>query len=365
MQSSKQDRHHYRQRTKVNINMQTQQLPPAENDVAVLLLFFNRTEVLQRTFDAIRKARPAHLFLYQDGPRNEADIPKTEAARRIVTDEEIDWQCDVQRNYQTNNKGVWAATYDSQQWAFGLHDKCIVLEDDSTPAVSFVRFCTEMLHRYEHDQRIWMICGFNHEEQTDAPYDYLFTTVFSIWGWASWRRVVSQWDAHCSVLDDAFNLHQLEACLDNRRQGWKEMIKVMRKRQTLPVPFYETVFWSAITLNNGLTIVPTRNMIQNTAVSADAAHYNVPLKTLPRRLQQLLTMPAHDVTFPLRHPRYVIENVEYKKRVFRIMAWEHPWIKVGRSLEELDRNLRYGNFSHISSSIVQRIRKMTGHCDYT
>ena len=154
MQSSKQDRHHYRQQTKVNINMQTQQLPPAENDVAVLLLFFNRTEVLQRTFDAIRKARPAHLFLYQDGPRNEADIPKTEAARRIVTDEEIDWQCDVQRNYQTNNKGVWAATYDSQQWAFGLHDKCIVLEDDSTPAVSFVRFCTEMLHRYEHDQRI-------------------------------------------------------------------------------------------------------------------------------------------------------------------------------------------------------------------
>ena len=66
MQSSKQDRHHYRQQTKVNINMQTQQLPPAENDVAVLLLFFNRTEVLQRTFDAIRKARPAHLFLYQD-----------------------------------------------------------------------------------------------------------------------------------------------------------------------------------------------------------------------------------------------------------------------------------------------------------
>ena len=100
-------------------------------------------------------------------------------------------------------------------------------------------------------------------------------------------------------------------------------------------------------------------------MSADAAHYNVPLKTLPRRIQQLLTMPAHDVDFPLRHPRYVIENVEYKKRVFRIMAWEHPWIKVGRSLEELYRNLRYGNFSHIRSSIIQRIKKMTGHCDYT
>jgi hypothetical protein len=40
---------------------------PAENDVAVLLIFFTRQETLQRTFDAIKKARPSHLLLYQDG----------------------------------------------------------------------------------------------------------------------------------------------------------------------------------------------------------------------------------------------------------------------------------------------------------
>ena len=35
-----------------------------------------------------------------------------------------------------------------------------------------------------------MIAGFNNEEITpDITSDYFFATTFSIWGWASWRRV--------------------------------------------------------------------------------------------------------------------------------------------------------------------------------
>lgn len=61
------------------------------------------------------------------------------------------------------------------------------------PAVSFFQFCKEMLDKYEYDTRISMIAGFNPEEITqDMPYDYFFTTTFSIWGWASWKRVVDQ-----------------------------------------------------------------------------------------------------------------------------------------------------------------------------
>ena len=41
----------------------------SEVDVAVLLLFFTRTEITKRTFEQIRKARPSRLYLYQDGAR--------------------------------------------------------------------------------------------------------------------------------------------------------------------------------------------------------------------------------------------------------------------------------------------------------
>jgi hypothetical protein len=46
------------------------------------------------------------------------------------------------------------------------------------------------------------------------------------------------------------------------------------------------------------------------------------------------------------------------------MAWGHPWIKIGRSFEELYRNLRYGNFRQIREAIVQRFKKLTGRSSY-
>ena len=39
-------------------------------------------------------------------------------------------------------------------------DKCIVLEDDDVPSVSFFTFCKEMLDKYEQDPRITMIAVF-------------------------------------------------------------------------------------------------------------------------------------------------------------------------------------------------------------
>jgi methionyl aminopeptidase len=41
--------------------------------VPVLILFFNNPQKLSRVFEQVRKARPTHLFLYQDGPRDERD----------------------------------------------------------------------------------------------------------------------------------------------------------------------------------------------------------------------------------------------------------------------------------------------------
>ena len=142
------------------------------------------------------------------------------------------------------------------------------------------------------------------------------------------------------------------------------MVKMMRKHKKQGKPVYETVLWSYLALHSCLTIVPTRNMIYNSAVSDDSVHYKAGIKTLPRRIQKLLTMPAHDMTFPLRHPPLIIEDVEYKQRVFRIMAWEHPWIKISRSVEELYRNLRYGNIRNIWQSVVRRVKILTGRYDY-
>ena len=346
------------------MNEETNNRPDGVTDVTVLLIFFTRIETLRRTFDVIRQSRPSRLYLYQDGPRNDDDVEKLAAARTIVSDEHIDWPCEVHRNFQENNGGAWASNYQAERWVFSEQDRAIVLEDDSTPSRSFIPFCKELLDRYADDQRVGLIAGFNHEGITDAPYDYIFTTVMPIWGWATWRRVVDQWDEHYAVVSEDYDMHQLEALVDSRRHGWKEMVRKMRHHRKAGMPIYETQLWQSLMFSSGLTIVPTRNMISNSGVSADSAHFTSALSTLPKAMQRLMTLPCYEVSFPLRHPKYVIENVEYKYRVFRIMAWEHPLIKISRSMEELWRNLRHGSIRNIWSSVVHRVRKLTGRHDY-
>lgn len=332
---------------------------PYKTDIAVLMLFFNRADSFSKVFAEVKKARPSRLFLYQDGPRGEKDMPGIEACRQLVSDEQIDWECEVHRMYQEKNYGCDPSEYISQKWAFSITDKCIVLEDDDVPSQSFFPFCKEMLDRYENDERITMVAGFNSDEVTlDIPYDYFFTSVFSIWGWASWRRVIDKWDEHYSFLQDQFNMRQLEA-LVKQRNFRNDTIKMFRDHQSTGKAYYESIFWASMLLNNGLAIMPTKNLVNNIGASDDSTHYSA-LRTMPRRLQRIFTMQRFELDFPLKHPKYIIENVEYKEHVYKTHAWNHPWIKVGRSFEELWLNLRYGNFSQIGKSLQRRINKWIG-----
>lgn len=331
---------------------------PAKIDVAVLLLFFNRPDTFGQVFEQVRKARPSKLFLYQDGARGERDKAGIEACRKIA--ENVDWECEVHQKYQEKNYGCDPSEYISQKWAFSVVDRCIVLEDDDVPSESFFPFCKELLDRYADDTRISMISGFNPDEVTQGvPYDYLFTTAFSIWGWASWRRVIEQWEGNYSFLDDDYNLHQLERLIKVRKLR-KNFIKICRDYRETGKEYYESIFRTAMLYNSGLAIMPTHNLINNIGLTADSTHYAANFHTLPRRLRRLFTMQRFELNFPLRHPRYVIENVDYKEHFYKANAWGYPWIKIGRSIEELWLNLLHGNFSIIMKSLLNRINIWLG-----
>lgn len=328
-------------------------------DVSVLLLFFNRPDHFGQVWEQVKAAKPARLFLYQDGPRGEKDMPGILACRELVSDENIDWDCEVHRLYQEKNFGCDPSEYISQKWAFSLTDKCIVLEDDDIPSQSFFPFCKEMLDRYEHDQRVWMVAGFNTDEKTEGiSSDYFFTTAFSIWGWASWRRVLDTWDGAYTFLDSEDAVKHLENIVKERRYR-SEFLQMCRNHRASGKEYYETIFWASMLLNNGLAIMPRVNLINNVGLDG-GTHYAGSLATTPRGLRRIFTMQRHELQFPLRHPQYVCEWMPYKESTYRANAWEHPWIKVQRSFEELFLNLRYGNFSVITKAIAKRIEKTLG-----
>ena len=327
-------------------------------DIAVLLIFFNRPDHFREVFEEVRKARPARLFLYQDGPRNDRDLPGIETCRKIAAD--IDWDCQVERLYQEKNYGCDPSEFIAQKWAFSHVDRCIVLEDDDVPAQSFFPFCKELLDRYADDERVTMIAGFNSDEQTPGiEADYFFTTVFSIWGWASWRRVTDQWDEHYTWLDNPEKVEHVEQLMASGKLR-RDFLQMCRDHRASGKAYYETIFWSHMLLSGGMAVMPTRNQINNIGFTGEGTHYATSLKTMPRRLRRQFTMQRFELTFPLRHPAELVENTAFKKRVYKRNAWNHPWRKIQYSLEELILNLRYGHFTDIAKAIRHRIGKWTG-----
>lgn len=292
------------------------ELYKAEVDVAVLLLFFTRTDITLRTFEQIRKARPSRLYLYQDGPRKgrQDDVDNIKECREAV-ESMIDWECEVHRNYQEKNFGCDPSEYISQKWMFETEDKGIIIEDDDVMSVSFFRFCKDLLDKYENDQRVNIICGMNHlGVYEDCPYDYLFVRDGgSIWGWATWKRVIDQWDPEYKFLNDSYAVKCMRDEYGKERTD--KFIATCKRHKAAGKEYYESLNGSMGKLFGNMNIVPAKNMTCNIGVSAETTHSVNALYKLPLKARRQLFMKTYEYEFPLKHPTYMQHDEGYWKKV--------------------------------------------------
>lgn len=288
----------------------------SEVDVAVLLIFFTREEQTVRTFEQIRKARPARLYLYQDGARvGRGDDMKNLIKCRKAVENMIDWDCEVHKFYQEENYGCDPSEYISQKWMFSTEEKGIIIEDDDVMSVSFFRFCKELLDKYENDTRINMICGMNHLGiYTECPYDYFFSQGGgAIWGWASWRRVIDQWDPNYTLLDDEYNIRLLKANVGSERVN--SFISTCKRHKNSGREHYESIFGYNRFFNSTFNIIPKKNMTCNIGVAAESTHSVNNINLLPKSIRRQLFMEIYEIDFPLKHPVCMLDEVIYKRKI--------------------------------------------------
>lgn len=289
------------------------------NEYNILIIFFNNLDRFKAVFEMVKKARPANLFLYQDGPRNASDF-KNIAEIRDYINNSIDWECNVYKKYQEKNYGCDPSEFISQKWAFSIVDKCIVLEDDDVPAMSFFRFCWDLLIKYENDERISIICGMNNLDtfNLESEKDYFFTSSGCIWGWASWKRVIDSWDPNYSWLDDPEKLKAIRPYFNNAKK-YNNFIKLSKKRRESGIEYYETILGVSQMLNHQLNIVPTRNLISNIGIIG-GVHTTNNSNTIPKKMRPLYYKKTFEIRFPLRHPDTIYDNLEYKRKVQSIIT---------------------------------------------
>ena len=319
-------------------------------DIAVLILFFNRPKMLEKVFEQVRLARPSRLYLFQDGAREGRpdDVENVAKCREVVNN--IDWECEVHTNYQEKNLGCDPSEYVSQKWMFESEEMGIVLEDDDVPSQSFFPFCKELLEKYKDDERINMICGMNNLETYDSPYDYVFTSTETITGWASWKRVIDGWTDHVDFVNNEYYVKKYKDFYKGQFDTEK-MLKKYVDQNVEGVAYYESILSANCKLNSRLNIVPCKNLISNIGNEGESTHGGASLECLPKGIRRIFNMKTYEYEFPLKHQPYVIEDVDFRNKLYRVMGVGHPFVRLSRRFESLFLRLKYGQYKGVWNSV--------------
>lgn len=324
-------------------------------DVPVKVNIWIRPECQRKQFEVIKKARPSILFVTSDGGRNEKEWELIKQNRKIY-DEEIDWDCKVYKLYMDHNLGLYAMGRERTKLIWSIVDRCIFLEDDILPSVSFFRFCAELLEKYKDDERIECICGMNHLGKCeDVNSDYFFSRQGSIWGLATWKRSFEE-RGDFSYATDPYVMKLLKQRTTKNPIAWKRLCAYGKQEKFEGhVPGGE--FWHEFNMyaQNRLQIVPRVNLVSNIGATSDSVHADV-LEQLPRGFRRVFNMKTYELEFPLKTAKYVIPDIDYEKKRNRIMAYNMPAIEAYRKMERVFIKLRHGEILYILKKIVEKLR---------
>jgi len=274
----------------------------------IALLVFNRPETTARVFSAIREARPACLLVVADGPRDDhyTDVERCDEVRRIV--EQVDWPCEVLRNYSEINLGCGVRPASGITWVFEQVEEAIILEDDCLPHPTFFRYCQDLLGKYRDDERIMHIAGNNSSAvSSKGAYSYYFSLFPHCWGWASWRRAWRHFDFDMKHFLEIINEGWLDCILSDRGISKSWQYRFMEAFGPGKKHIWDFQWTFACWINNGLSILPNNNLISNIGFGSAATH----TKDVNSKFAFI---PISPMKFPLCHPPFVIRDVEADKR---------------------------------------------------
>lgn len=282
----------------------------------ILFITFIKFDTAFAVLEKIREACPKKLYIASDGGRNPEE-------QQIILDfrekllQQIDWECEIYTLFEEKNNGCKYGPYNAITWFFDHEEQGIILEDDCLPDNSFFRFCDILLEKYKHEERIFMIGGWNAFDLSPNIYscldeDYFFSKYPHIWGWATWRRA---WSKYTIDKVDKIILTDLPTSVfkhANEQQYWRKVFKNYKKKK-LDAWDYPMLYY--ILTHHLLCIVPKINMISNIGFNRkDATH--------TKEYSKFQKLEIKQQKFPLKHPKEKILNYNIDYQNFKITFFQ-------------------------------------------
>ena len=296
-------------------NTSIPQQPEWDRDIPVLLIVFSRLDTTQKVFERIRLAQPKRLYIAADGARahKQGETEKVEAVRHFLINA-VDWDCEVKTKFEAHNLGCKYNPQSAISWFFGQEEMGIILEDDCVPSTTFFPYCSELLHRYKEDLRIWGISGSNLvEDFHEGPKDtYFFSEFFMTWGWASWRN---RWKKHEENLEN-FDFYLSTPLFKEKFKNAtaaQQMVNRARISYKDKLDAWDYQWLYTCMINHGLLATPYRNQIYNIGFGEEATHTTN---------KSGMSIQEKNIELPIQHPQILLPDRARDNAFFkRIFGW--------------------------------------------
>ena len=238
----------------------------------ILFLIFNRPDSTKLVFESIRSIKPAKLYIAADGARKHkvGEDLLCKDTRSII--DLIDWECEIKTLFRNENLGCKIAVSSAIDWFFENEEQGIILEDDCLPNESFYIYCETLLNYYASDERIMHISGNNFQDgNVRGNGSYYFSNYNHIWGWATWKRAWKAYNVDLSFLTETEIETLIEKQFDTKKERlfWNNIFKKVINK-TIGTWDYQWTY--AVWKNNGLSILPNKNMIANIGFNNNGTH---------------------------------------------------------------------------------------------
>lgn len=167
------------------------------NKSPVVLFVYNRPNHTKIVLDALCKnigAKEHPLYIFADYAKNAKAIPGMQAVRWIIHDTKVvEAFAEVHIIEADKNKGLAPSIISGVSQVVEQYGNVIVLEDDSVPAVDFLKFMQNCLEYYENCDNIWSIGGYSFIENLPEEYPHDIYTMGRTcsYAWATWKN---RWD---------------------------------------------------------------------------------------------------------------------------------------------------------------------------
>lgn len=238
----------------------------------IVLFVYNRPEHLRQTIEALKQndlASESELFIYSDGPKNEADASKIYEVREYI--KKIEGFKDLVIIEKENNAGLAKSVIAGVDAVLERFEKIIVLEDDLAVSPFFLDYMNAALNIYENIDQVMQISGFMFPVKfRNVSKDCFFLPFTTTWGWGTWKRAWRHFDNTMKGYERLRENKELRRSFDMR--GTYPYFDMLERQMRGEVNSWGIQWYLAVFINNGIVLHPRISLSKNIGFDKHATH---------------------------------------------------------------------------------------------